>query len=384
MKRRILFVDDEPNVLSGLRRLLHDQRDVWDMSFASSADEALRMIAERPPDVIVTDVNMPGKSGLELLAELKGAPPTQEIGVAVLTGLKEKDLKRRALELGATDLLDKPVHKDDLIARLNNMLRMKSYREELQAKNAALEKELARSQKMELVGVLASGVVHDVNNILTIIMGYSELAMHHLDDQPSVRRDIEWIATATERAGSVLQQILTLSAGREASRQLMELGAVIDVSLQLLKPSMPSGVEVQWDGPQTDLLIRADSTQMYQLIMNLCLNASQAMSAGGVLKIDLTKTDLEPDSLPSVQQVRPGTYLKLDVSDTGEGMDQIVLDRLFDPLFTTKSLRGGTGLGLFVVQKIAKDHGGLITVQSTPGKGASFFVYLPCAAMRSA
>jgi len=384
MKRRILFVDDEPNVLSGLRRLLHDQRDVWDMSFASSADEALRMIAERPPDVIVTDVNMPGKSGLELLAELKGAPPTQEIGVAVLTGLKEKDLKRRALELGATDLLDKPVHKDDLIARLNNMLRMKSYREELQAKNAALEKELARSQKMELVGVLASGVVHDVNNILTIIMGHSELAMHHLDDQPSVRRDIEWIATATERAGSVLQQILTLSAGREASRQLMELGAVIDVSLQLLKPSMPSGVEVQWDGPQTDLLIRADSTQMYQLIMNLCLNASQAMSAGGVLKIDLTKTDLEPDSLPSVQQVRPGTYLKLDVSDTGEGMDQIVLDRLFDPLFTTKSLRGGTGLGLFVVQKIAKDHGGLITVQSTPGKGASFFVYLPCAAMRSA
>jgi len=152
VKKRVLFVDDEPNVLSGLRRMLRDKAGEWEMAFAANADEADRLLAERPFDAAVLDVMMPGRSGLELLAEMKASPATRDVEVVILTGLQDRALKRRALDLGAADLLNKPVEKEDIIARLNSVLAMKSFREELQAKNAALEEELVRSQKMELVG----------------------------------------------------------------------------------------------------------------------------------------------------------------------------------------------------------------------------------------
>ena len=382
MKRRILFVDDEPKVLSGLRRLLHDQRDVWDMSFASSADDALRMVAERLPDAIVTDIKMPGKSGLELLAELKGAATTREIEVAVLTGLKEQDLKRRALELGATDLLGKPVHKDDLIARLNNMLRMKCYRETLHKQNEALREQLIRSQKMEALGVLAAGVGHDLNNILMLIMGHSELAAMSLADDSPPMKSIKKVESACEHAAKIVEQVLRFTRDSGGRRDLCELGALVDESLELLRPSIPTGIEVIWDKAECKYWIEADQTQMYQVLMNLCLNACQAMGEEGVLRIELRQTEISAESLPAGQDVSPGTYEKLSVSDTGGGMDEGILERVFDPLVTTKTQ--GTGLGLSVVQWIVKDHGGFVTVESTASKGASFLVYLPCAIGRPA
>ncbi len=401
MKKRILFVDDEPNVLNGLRRLLHDQRDVWDMSFATSADEALELVARKLPDAIVTDINMPGKSGLELLAELKGADATREIEVAMLTGLKEQDLKRRALELGATDLLNKPVHKDDLIARLNSMLRMKCYRETLHAQAEALKEELIRSQKMEVLGVLAAGVAHDLNNILMLIMGHSELAARELAESSPTMDSIKKVENACEHAAKLVEQVLRFTRESDGRRDLCELGGAIYESLELLSPSIPKGIKVVWDGAGSDdgckHWVEADSTQIYQVLMNVCLNACQAMGDEGELKIELCQTEIRADLLPSDVNVSPGEYVKLLVSDTGGGMNEGVLDRVFEPLFTTKGqtlidrdetragmIVRGTGLGLSVVQWIVKEHGGFIRIESTRGLGTRFSVYLPCAAGRSA
>ncbi len=375
-------MDDEPNVLNGLRRLLHDQRDVWDMSFATSADEALELVARKLPDAIVTDINMPGKSGLELLAELKGADATREIEVAMLTGLKEQDLKRRALELGATDLLNKPVHKDDLITRLNSMLRMKCYRETLHAQAEALKEQLIRSQKMEVLGVLAAGVAHDVNNALTLIMVHSELAAMELAKSSPTVKSIKNIECACEHAANIIQQVLRFTCDSGARRGLCDLGEVVDKSLELLSPSIPAGIEVDWAGAGAEHWIEADSTQMYQVLINLCLNACQAMGDEGELKIELCQTEIRAESLPSDVNVSPGEYVKFLVSDTGGGMDEGVLERAFDPLVTTKTQ--GSGLGLSVVKWIVKDHGGFVTVETSAGKGATFSVYLPCAAGRSA
>ena len=382
MKKRILFVDDEPNVLNGLRRLLHGQRDVWDMSFVTSADEALELVARKLPDAIVTDINMPGKSGLELLAELKGADATREIEVAMLTGLKEQDLKRRALELGATDLLNKPVHRDDLIARLNSMLRMKCYRETLHAQAEALKEELIRSQKMEVLGVLAAGVAHDVNNALMLIMGHSELAAMELAESSPTMESIKKVKSACEHAAKIVEQVLRFTRDSGGRRELCELCEVINKSLELLSPSIPAGIEVDWAGAGAEHWIEADSTQMYQVLMNLCLNACQAMGDEGELKIELCQTEVCAESLPSDVNASPGEYVKLLVSDTGGGMDEGVLERAFDPLVTTKA--DSMGLGLSVVQWIVKALGGFVTVETSAGNGATFSVYLPCAAGRSA
>ncbi|MBN2208898.1 MAG: response regulator [Candidatus Coatesbacteria bacterium] len=416
MKKRILFVDDEPNVLNGLRRLLHDQSDVWDMEFAGSAEEALALVARKLPDAIVTDVNMPGKSGLDLLAELKGADGTREIEVVVLTGLKDSDLKRRALELGATDLLNKPVHKDDLVARLNSMLRLKCYGERLHAQAESLREQLIRSQKMEVLGVLAAGVAHDLNNILMLIMGHSELAARELAESSPTVKSIKKVENACEHAASIVQQLLRFTRESNGRRDLCELGGAIEESLELLSPSIPMGIKVVLDGAGSDNRrehwVEADSTQMYQVLMNVCLNACQAMGDRGELKIELCQTDVSAESLPSEVNVSPGEYVKLLVSDTGGGMNECVIDRVFEPWFTTKgeeassadvALRatmaksaadlavpgtdmsvGGTGLGLSVVDWIVKDHGGFIRIESTRGAGTRFSVYLPCAASGSA
>ncbi len=378
MKRQILFVDDEPKVLRGLQRILRDQTDVWDMTFASSASEATEQLAQNDYDVALLDVKMPGKNGLELLAGIKADARTRDMEVVMLTGLRDQSLKSQALDLGAADLLNKPVLKEDLVARLNNALRMKSYHEKLQAQNVVLEQQVILSQKMELVGVLAAGMAHDLNNILTLIVGYSEITAFLLPDDSKAREKLKQITRAGDRAGMIVQQILRFGKQTEAPRGRCTLGPVIDECLELLRPALPEGVDIEWEGPETDRLVQADATEMYQVLMNLCINAGHAMKHGGVLKISLIETELDADSIPpDHEEMCPGSFLRLEVSDTGDGMDPATAEHIFEPLFTTRGSQGGTGLGLSVVQRIVKNYGGLVTVESSRGEGTSFFVYLP-------
>ncbi|MCK5119806.1 MAG: response regulator [Candidatus Latescibacteria bacterium] len=378
MKRQILFVDDEPKVLQGLQRLLRDQTDEWDMTFASSAAEATEQLAQNDYDVALLDVNMPGKNGLELLTGIKADARTRDMEVVMLTGLRDQSLKSQALDLGAADLLNKPVLKEDLVARLNNALRMKSYHEKLHDQNVVLEQQVIRSQKMELVGVLAAGMAHDLNNILALIVGYSEITAFLLPDDSKAREKLKQITRAGDRAGKIVQQILRFGKQTEAPCARCNLGPVIEECLELLRPALPKGVAVKWEGPETDRLVQADATEMYQVLMNLCINAGHAMKHGGVLRISLIETELDADSIPpDHEEIRPGSFLRLEVSDTGDGMDPTTAEHLFEPLFTTKGSQGGTGLGLSVVQRIVKNHGGLVTVESSRGEGTSFFVYLP-------
>jgi signal transduction histidine kinase len=378
MKRRILFVDDEPSVLQSLERTLHDHTDAWDMTFANSAQEALDALAGQPHDVAVLDIKMPGTSGLELLRRLKAGAQTRDIEVVMLTGLTERELKRQALDLGAADLLNKPVPKEDLVARLNSVLRMKAYREELKARNALLEEQLIQSQRMEVVGALAAGIAHDLKNMLTAILGYSELTERILPDETSAHKNVQQIRAAGKRARKLVQQILRFTTGAEAVRQRCHLAGIIDECLTLLRPSIPDTVDIAWDGAETDRLVFADAAQMYQIVMNLCLNAGQAMKHGGVLTVSLTESCVDQNALPPEADGPPGWYVRLEVADTGIGMDEATKHRIFEPLFTTNRAHGGSGLGLSVVQRIVKQHGGWIAVHSDLGEGTRFSVRLPC------
>lgn len=368
MRPGILFIDDEPRVLRGLQRMLHAETDAWRLSFVTSTAEARARLEAAPYDAIVLDVSMPGESGLEFLRALKADERYRHIQTIILTGLQDQSLKRQALELGATDLLTKPVHREDLVVSLQSALRLKAYLDELEARNASLEQALFESAKMRLVGVLASGVVHDLNNILAVIVGYSDLTALLASGDPELLETVGHIRDAGERARKILYQILNLSRRNERVLQVCRLGDIVDECLELLRTSILKGITVRWVKPAEEPTVVADPTQMYQLLMNLCINAGQAMGESGELTITLT---------PVPEGETDKAAVCLQVADTGPGMEQAVLDRLFEPLFTTRYDQGGSGIGLMVVQSIVQNHGGWITVDSRPGEGTAFRVFLP-------
>lgn len=381
MKEKILFVDDDPSVLHGLRRILHPQAEVWDIEFTNTAEKAEERIKIRPFDVLVVDVRMPGKSGLDLLRETKSSDETRDTEVIVLTGLDGADLRKKALDLGAYDLLNKPVVREELIARLHGALRIKAYRAELVKKNAMLEKQLIQSQKMEVVGLLAAGVTHDLNNILAVIMGYAELAAQKFSSDAIDKDFVEMmkkIGAASSRAGKITQQILKVSKETAISSEACSINAILRECIETLKITSVPGVRIDFGDQSTDGDIQADASQMYQVFMNLFINGIQAMGNAGVLTIRLKEVGAD-SFLPGITDPNhPGRYLKVEVSDTGPGMDEKTKDKIFEPLFTTKESKG-TGLGLSVTQRIITNHKGHIAVESSLGKGSTFSVYLPFA-----
>ncbi len=178
------------------------------------------------------------------MAEIKAEPATKDTEVIMVTGMSDQDIKRKSLELGATDLLNKPVVYEDLVARFKSVLRMKSYRDELLAQNERIEKQLIQLQKMEVIGTLAAGITHDLNNILASIIGYSELSECLLDDNKIISNHISKIKTAAERARKLIQQILNLSKKHEESSQICSLGSIINECLELLRPSIPKYITI--------------------------------------------------------------------------------------------------------------------------------------------
>lgn len=377
MKKKILFVDDEQETLDGLKRMLHEKVEVWDMSFAKSALEAESILSIKGCDVAVLDFNMPFMNGFELLEKMKGNPKMQNTQVIVLTGVRDYRLKREALNLGANDLLEKPVQKEDLVARISSVLRIKDYQDELADKNEILEQQLIRSQKQEVVGVLASGAIHDLNNILQLIIGYSDLISQEIGDTDAVLIDLGKIPYAAKRAQKIMEQILKFSRTSEASSQLTDLSFEVEQTLNLFKPMFPMGVEVKYEHPEHKLFINIDPTELGQVLMNLFINAGQAMPEGGELSVSVSECDTNSITISGKKELLNGTYIKLSVEDTGVGMDEATRESIFDPFFTTKQLQNGSGLGLSVVLRIIVNNGGTISVDSTPGKGTLFSIYFP-------
>lgn len=242
-----------------------------------------------------------------------------------------------------------------------------------------LESQLRRSQKMEAVGTLAGGIAHDFNNILSAVIGYTEIALRETDVSDRLRRYLDQILKAGERATSLVKQILTFSRQAEEKPQPMRVSPVIREALQLLRASLPTTIQIRQDIRSDRDTVLADPTQIHQILMNLCTNAAHAMRGSkGELKIGLAPVEVTPfDALNVHHGLPPGMYLNLTVGDTGIGMDQAVMERIFDPFFTTKKPGEGTGMGLSVVHGIVKSCGGAITVKSDPGKGTEFNIYFP-------
>lgn len=242
-----------------------------------------------------------------------------------------------------------------------------------------LEADLQQARKMEAIGLLAGGIAHDFNNILAAIMGFTELSLLKISADSPIRENLVQVLKASERASEVVKQILTFTRQRAPERRPIGIVQIIFDTIKLLRSSLPSTIEICEDfavKPGEDVVL-ADPGQINEVLMNLGANAGHAMKAkGGALGVKLSRV-ADLSRFPAHPVSLEGPHLCLTVSDTGHGMDSDVLERIFDPYFTTKGPGEGTGLGLSVVQGIVKAHGGAITVWSEPGQGAAFSVFLP-------
>jgi PAS domain S-box-containing protein len=241
----------------------------------------------------------------------------------------------------------------------------------------SLELQLRRSQKLEAIGTLAGGIAHDFNNILGAILGYTEMAQRAASGQPLLGRYLDHIANAGTRARELVDRILTFSRSGMARRIPFHLGAAVEEALDLMRASLPARIRLESALEAGDASVTGDATEIHQVVMNLCTNAIQAMPAEGLLRVALAREHLETERRMTSAVLAPGDYVRLEVSDTGCGIDPKLIDRLFDPFFTTKPVGVGTGLGLSLVHGIVGEMNGAIDVHSRPGAGTTFSVYLP-------
>ncbi len=241
-----------------------------------------------------------------------------------------------------------------------------------------LEQQVRQSQKMEAIGTLAGGIAHDFNNILSAIMGYTQLSMTSLDRDSQIYDQMGHVFKAATRAKDLVQQILSFSRHSEQQKRPIKIIPIIQEVCKFLRASLPTTIEIQKNLETAHDVVVADPTQIHQVLMNLSTNAWHAMrQSGGVLEITLDEVRLGPQDLVMYPDLNTGPYVKLTIRDTGHGINQDLLDRIFDPYFTTKKKGEGTGLGLSVVHGIIKNHGGSITVYSEAGKGTTFHILLP-------
>ena len=268
--------------------------------------------------------------------------------------------------------------KEALISNLTLIIRDISERRQAELEKKMLERRLQQSQKIEAIGVLAGGIAHDFNNILYPIIGFAEMSLDDLPEDHPVRENLEDILKGAKRARNLVRRILSFSKQRDFEQKPMALQPVIEESLSLLRSIIPSNIEIRHSFPDKDIRIYANTTEIHEIIMNLCTNAYHAMEGkGGILKVDLNENRPGPEL-----ELPPGNYCCLSVGDTGIGIPNEIMGRIFDPYFTTKEPGKGSGLGLSVIHGIVKGYQGGIEIQSKPGKGTLVKVFLPLTVLR--
>lgn len=300
--------------------------------------------------------------------------PRDQSGVLFETTLKHANGSEVPVEILGKYLLNS----NGELVGLQGTTRDISERKEAEKERQRLGAQLRHSQKMEAMGTLAGGIAHDFNNILTAIIGYAELSLMDAEENSRLSNNLQEIYRAGNRATELVKQILTFCRQTEHERQPIQISPIVKEALKLLRSSIPATIEISQSIDDNLAATMADATQIHQIVMNLCTNAAQAMEkSGGRLVVALEHAVLGTHFRTMHPDVESGNYIQLTVSDTGHGIPPNIIEKIFDPYFTTKKMGEGTGLGLSVIQGIIKSYGGEITVESIPGQGTIFRVYFP-------
>lgn len=407
----ILVVDDNEQNAYMLRVLLESHGDR--VTLASHGVEALERAVADPPDLVITDILMPVMDGFALCRRWKADPLLASrplvFYTATYTDARDEEF---ATGLGADAFLIKPQDPDRILRVIAGLLSgptldaglgsaetefLRRHNESLFHKlekkvadlaeaQAALERDFAlrrdlerqlfQAQKMESLGQIAGGLVHDFNNVLTAIGGIASLLqLQEAEDPAKVREWGQRIQEAVRMGSGLNQQLLAFARQQDLSLGDVDLNSLLESTLAVLR-TPGTGVDLTFRPGQAVPVVRADAVQLQRVVVNLVSNARDAMGSSGSITVDTAVMDFD-EGFVQHKGSRAGRYVRLRFQDTGTGIAPEVLDKIFDPLFTTKQAGRGTGLGLSVVHGIVHQHGGFLQVTSLPGRGSCFEVYLP-------
>jgi two-component system, cell cycle sensor histidine kinase and response regulator CckA len=372
---RILVIDDDPQANALIEMALVDAHFEHSVEVVGTAFEGLGRIEARAHDVYLVDYRLPDRNGLELIREAKNRGATRPF--ILMTGHGSGDIDEAALREGAADYVEKHM----LSAHLERSIRyaIRDWRAEQALRER--EEQLRQAQKMEAIGRLAGGVAHDFNNLLTAVIGYADAIAERESTDDATQRDVGEIRKAADRAASLTRQLLAFGRKQFLRPVVLDLNETVTGLLQMLPRVIGENIQTLPRLAPDVARVTADPSQMEQVLVNLVLNARDAMPMGGTISIEtsnveLTLSDLEAEGL----RLQPGAYVMLAVADTGTGMDATTRARAFEPFFTTKPKGKGTGLGLATVYGIVDQTGGAITIKTALGRGTIVRIYLPAVA----
>jgi signal transduction histidine kinase len=367
---RVLLAEDRPE---------DAELAAWELARAELRCETRRVdtaeafrqtLRDFSPHIVLADYTIPGFGGMEALAILQREAPA--VPLIIVTGSLDEETAAECIKAGASDYVLKTN-----LTRLASAVRGALTLAKSQAHSRSLELQLIQSQKMEAVGRLAGGIAHDFNNILTAIGGYTDLLLADLPADDPRRRDLEEIHQAAQRAASLTQQLLAFSRRQVMQPKVIDLNQLVANIEKMLRRLIGEDILFATALHPRTGNVRADPGQIEQVIVNLAVNARDAMPSGGRLTIETRNVELDEFYAADHPGVTPGRYVMLAVTDTGIGMTEETKAHIFEPFFTTKARGKGTGLGLATVYGIVQQTGGHIWPYSEPGKGTTMRVYLP-------
>jgi signal transduction histidine kinase/ActR/RegA family two-component response regulator len=337
-----------------------------------SIDEGLPGLARRMRDVI-WGADVPHREPLRAQSAALEASGHDFVAIPILLG----GTVRAVLVFYGVDAASAGARLHDLIAFIADQVAQALAREQMSTTLHETEETLRQTRKMEAIGRLAGGIAHDFNNLLTVILGNCELLQDKVALQPRIGEFVEEIRTASDRAAQLTRQLLTFSRKRPSKADVVNLNEVLRDFERMLQRVVGAAITVDMRLDPTAHPVRLDRVEFEQVMLNLAANARDAMPGGGRLTISTTNVWLELKAVASFSDVKPGDFVELCVSDTGCGMDEQTRSRVFQPFFTTKGVGRGTGLGLATVYGIICNGHGFVRVESQPGAGARFLIYLP-------
>jgi signal transduction histidine kinase len=368
---KILYLEDNCDDAVLFGNVIRDEWPECNIEEASDRDSFLARLAGEPYDLILSDYSIAGFDGLVALEAAHAKTP--DTPFIFLSGTIGEDRAVEAMRQGAADyvLKDRP-------KRLIPAIRRALVHAEQVHKQRATEAQLLHVQRLENIGMLAAGIAHDFNNVLAPILMGIPLVREHIAD-PETAAILSNMEASVRHGAGLVQQILDFAQGDETPPQIVQPNAIVRELLNVIRQTFPKNIKIEERVAGDLWLLEANPTLLHQLFLNLCVNARDAMPGGGVLRFAAGNRHVDRAGAVALQ-ARPGRHLVFEVSDTGTGILPENLARIWQPFFTTKEVGRGTGLGLPTVRRIVDLHHGAITIQSEPGKGTTFTVYLPAAA----
>jgi two-component system, cell cycle sensor histidine kinase and response regulator CckA len=366
---RVLLIENDSAASQHIKSLLADMAEV---EACCTLVQALGRLQEKTAEIVLLDLGLPDAKGIENCKRLQEAFP--ELPFVVYSDIDSQELSIEAVQNGAQDYMVK----GEMDARmLRRCLRYAIERKQAEVDKVGLERRLRQSQKMEAIGLLAGGVAHDFNNILTLIIGHSELALEESIPTQMAGQRFSEISLAAKRATGLIRQLLVFSREHAGELQPFDLNEAVSQTFRMMSRLLGEDIELVLCLERDLGQVVADPVQIEQVVMNLAINAREAMPDGGRLTIETSRLSLAESHVGNLVEVKEGDYIVLRVEDTGVGMDPETQGRVFEPFFTTKDIQGGTGLGLATVHGIVEQADGYIDIESQAGAGTRFDIYLP-------